>query len=108
MTAKGRESVCRTICNLLNTCSSSVLRTLLAAVLFVGAAGCPGFPPDNSAKTGDVNGDGVLDESDLNAIQAAFGTSEGDPGFNPAADLTGDGQIGLDDLQAMVQLLDAQ
>ncbi|MFQ5805858.1 MAG: FG-GAP repeat domain-containing protein, partial [Phycisphaerae bacterium] len=47
---------------------------------------------------GDVDGDGDTDLADLAALLAAYGTSVGDPSYNPDADFNGDGQIDLSDL----------
>ncbi len=41
----------------------------------------------------DYNGDGVTDESDVAALQAALGSSEGDDNFLAQADHDGDGEI---------------
>ena len=42
--------------------------------------------------------DGNTDHSDLGALLAAWCTHEGDPNWNPAADLDGDGHVGHGDL----------
>jgi len=47
---------------------------------------------------GDVDGDGDTDLSDLAALLAAYGSSVGDPNYNPAADFDGDGDVDLTDL----------
>jgi len=47
---------------------------------------------------GDVDGDGDTDPTDLAALLAAYGTSEGDPGYNPNADFDGNGTVDLTDL----------
>ena len=52
------------------------------------AAGC----------TGDVDGDGDTDLSDLAELLAAYGTSSGDPDYNADADFDEDGEIDLSDL----------
>jgi trimeric autotransporter adhesin len=41
--------------------------------------------------SGDVNGDGVVNCVDLDAVKASFGKKLGQPGFNPNADVNGDG-----------------
>jgi hypothetical protein len=46
----------------------------------------------------DANGDGVTDQADLGILLSAFGTSEGDPGYNAAVDYDTDGTIGQPDL----------
>jgi len=48
--------------------------------------------------TGDIDGDGDVDQADLGILLAAFGKCAGDPGFDPAADLDGDGCVGQGDL----------
>ncbi len=47
---------------------------------------------------GDVDGDGDTDLSDLAGLLGGYGTSEGEPGYNPNADFDGDGDIDLSDL----------
>ncbi len=47
---------------------------------------------------GDVDGDGDTDLSDLAELLAAYGASEGDPGYNPDADFDANGMIDLSDL----------
>jgi 6-phosphogluconolactonase (cycloisomerase 2 family) len=54
------------------------------------------WAPANCA--GDVNGDGAVNISDLGELLVAFGTCNGDPGFNAEADLTGDGCVNISDL----------
>ena len=51
---------------------------------------------------GDVDGDGDVDLSDLQLLLAAYGTSVGDPGYNPGADADNDGSITLADLQILL------
>ncbi len=89
---------------------------LLVPVLLVVAAalwplaGCgltPAVLPD-AAVRGDVNGDGVVDQADLDLASAAFGSSQGDSLYVSAADLNADGVIGLDDLRTLVDILNAQ
>jgi hypothetical protein len=49
---------------------------------------------------GDLNGDGSTDVFDFGALTAAFGTSQGDPAYDPAADLVPDGRIDVFDFSA--------
>jgi hypothetical protein len=51
---------------------------------------------------GDVDHDGDVELSDLAALLAAYGTCEGDPGYNPNADFNGDDCITLADLAALL------
>jgi len=92
---------------------------LVGVAAFLPTAGCGILPaPTGQELTaaealstpvrGDVNGDVVVDQADLDLMTAAFGSRQGDPLFVPEADLDGDGVIGLEDLQALVQILDAQ
>lgn len=65
--------------------------------------------PD-SACVGDVDGDGVVCQSDLNLLLAAFGTCAGEGGYNPDANLApgavpacgGDEGINQDDLNILL------
>jgi hypothetical protein len=50
------------------------------------------------ACSGDIDGDGDTDHSDLGALLAAWCTHEGDPHWNADADLDGDGHVGHGDL----------
>jgi len=47
---------------------------------------------------GDVDGDGDVDIFDLFAVASAFGTVQGDAGYNPACDFDGDGDVDINDL----------
>jgi len=47
---------------------------------------------------GDVSGDGYVDMDDLGQLLGAYGTSSGEPGFDPDADIYEDGAINLSDL----------
>lgn len=48
---------------------------------------------------GDVNEDGVVDLHDLAIVAAAYGSTPGDPNWNPDADVNKDGVVGLLDFQ---------
>ena len=58
----------------------------------------PGF------RTGDTNGDGIADLSDLAALLATFGLCEGDVGFNANADFNRDGCVDLGDLALLLAM----
>ncbi|MFQ5999426.1 MAG: PKD domain-containing protein [Candidatus Bathyarchaeia archaeon] len=47
---------------------------------------------------GDINGDGTVDIVDIVTIALAFGSSPGDPNWNPDADLNGDGTVDIIDI----------
>ncbi|MCA9243328.1 MAG: VCBS repeat-containing protein [Phycisphaerales bacterium] len=51
---------------------------------------------------GDIDLDGDVDLSDLAGLLAAFGTCDGDAGFNPGADLDDSGCIDLGDLAGLL------
>ncbi len=90
------------------SCRFLIHLAILAGLLVLSTGtGCPAAS-DSPTVNGDVNGDGVINEADMDAVTAAFGLSQGDPGFNAAADLNGDGTVGLADLQLMGQILDEQ
>ncbi|MCB9853075.1 MAG: hypothetical protein H6819_08265 [Phycisphaerales bacterium] len=47
---------------------------------------------------GDVNGDGIRNQTDIDLVAAALDTEYGQPGFDPAADLDGDDRVTIADL----------
>ena len=47
---------------------------------------------------GDVNWDGVIDRADLDQIEKAFGSKEGDVNWDPECDLNGDGVVNIMDV----------
>jgi beta-glucosidase len=61
------------------------------------------FP--SSGVRGDVNGDGKVTCADLSAVELAIGTSNGQPGFLPTADIDGNGVIDIRDVAAIARLL---
>lgn len=69
-----------------------------------GGAGTLDITLTASPCPGDINGDFIIDLSDLAAVLGAYGTSTGDPGYNAAADLNSDGIIDLSDLAAILGL----
>jgi hypothetical protein len=72
-----------------------------------GTTLAPALVENGSTLRGDVDGDGAVTQADLDLLTAAFGLEDGDPDFPPEADLTGDGIIGLDDIQVLIQILDS-
>jgi hypothetical protein len=70
------------------------LRKKVTAVS-LGVPGASGL--SFSLTNGDVNGDNVISLGDFTALRAAFGSTSGDPNWNPLADLNGDGAVSLSD-----------
>jgi hypothetical protein len=55
------------------------------------------YVPDIRRLYGDFNSDGTVDGTDFAAFGNAYGSSTGDPNFDPQADFNGDGTIdGID------------
>ncbi|MCA9245297.1 MAG: family 16 glycosylhydrolase, partial [Phycisphaerales bacterium] len=54
------------------------------------------------ACVGDIDGSGSVDLADLAGLLAAFGATQGGPGYVAAADLNNDGSIDLSDLAGML------
>lgn len=46
----------------------------------------------------DVNGDGKIDIKDIAAVAKAFGSSPGNPRWNPMVDFNQDGKIDMQDI----------
>ncbi|MBW2230542.1 MAG: hypothetical protein JRH17_09155 [Deltaproteobacteria bacterium] len=57
------------------------------------------------AAEGDLNSDGVVDQSDLQILQDSMGSGQGDENFVPGADLDGDGLISVVDLADLHRLI---
>jgi hypothetical protein len=51
---------------------------------------------------GDVDGDGDVDLNDLASLLSAYGSSTGDPDYNPNADFDNDGDVDLTDLATLL------
>ena len=54
---------------------------------------------------GDVNGDGIVNCSDISIVQASFGKLVGQPGFDPRADVNLDGVVDVGDLSLVYKNL---
>lgn len=53
--------------------------------------------------TGDINGDGTINDQDLNLLTQAYGSAPGDPNWNPNADLDKNNKINITDLNILGQ-----
>ena len=51
---------------------------------------------------GDLDGNGVVDQNDLNIVLSHFGYRITDPGWDPRADANGDGVVNVDDLNIVL------
>ena len=60
--------------------------------------GLPYASVDTFKLAGDANGDGVVDARDALIVQDSLNITSGQPGFNPDADVDGDGQVTTADL----------
>jgi hypothetical protein len=63
-----------------------------------------GPSPGTVPRYGDGNGDGLIDDTDINLLCAAFGLSDEDPGFSANLDLDSDGFITLADHEKLLWL----
>lgn len=52
---------------------------------------------------GDLNHDGKVDIKDIHIVAIAYGTSPGDPRWNPAADLNHDGKVDIRDVSIVAK-----
>jgi len=60
------------------------------------------FSAEEPPPVGDLNGDGVVDLTDLALLLAAYGTCAGDPGYLDDADIDGSGCVDLPDLALLL------
>ena len=60
-----------------------------------------------SGTPGDVNGDSVVDCTDVNLVKAAYGKNIHQAGYNASADFNGDGFVNIQDLQFVTHQLPA-
>jgi PKD repeat protein len=56
-----------------------------------------------TALLGDINGDGKVDIYDVAYVAKRFGSSEGDPEYDPKADFNGDGKIDIYDVATVAK-----
>lgn len=68
----------------------------------------PGLRVVKQAKSlvGDINGDGIVDDTDLHLFMCAFGKTILEDGYNPAADFNGDGIVDIRDLAILGRQFD--
>jgi hypothetical protein len=59
------------------------------------------------AQQGDLNGDGSVGCDDLAILKASFGKKKGQAGFDPRADVNGDGVVNVLDLSAVAKQIPA-
>jgi hypothetical protein len=77
------------------------MKRLLTAVLLTASMMLASSAMAADDCYGDVNGDGVIDAADDDALKAIFGAQNGDADYLPGADLDGDGIIGGSDFLAL-------
>ncbi len=77
-------------------------RIMLATLLSLFAVTVVSFVPSAYAIPGDLNGDDVVDIVDIAQAALAFGTTDGDLGYDPLADMNSDTVIDLFDLVLIV------
>lgn len=65
----------------------------------------PGASTSAALVIGDINGDGVVNCSDLDIVKASFGKKVGMPGFDGRADINQDGVVNVLDLAIVAQHL---
>ena len=64
------------------------------------------FDPNPGAPlVGDLNGDGKVDENDVQIVEAAMGTTAGMPGYDPRADVIRDGVVDSADLNVVLNAM---
>jgi hypothetical protein len=65
------------------------------------------FDPNPGAPlVGDVNGDGKVDDQDVQIVKAAMGTTAGMPGYDPRADVVRDGVVDSLDLEVVLRAME--
>jgi len=93
-----------------NTGSKTVTLPLVATTrgrIKVEAIGNVFFDVSNTDFTvrlvGDLDGDGGIGCSDIAIVKASFGKVPGQPGYDPRADVNGDGAVDIRDLTFITQ-----
>ncbi len=59
----------------------------------------------SAAVRGDVNGDGVVDIDDLNAVINVMLHKNADAGIEARADIDGNGMVDIDDLNVVINVM---
>jgi Dockerin type I domain len=72
-------------------------------VLVTGQHHSTGTYEADTTLVGDVNGDGTVNLSDLQAFASSYLSTPGDPNFNSAADFNQDGIVNMVDAKALMQ-----
>lgn len=90
----GEESAGDWTINISDRAESDLATWIDYRLIFYGTPVCPG----------DLSGDGVIGLQDVFALLTAYGTCEGEAGFEPAADFNNDRCIGLSDLAYLLSV----
>lgn len=72
---------------------------IVLSIVLISVAATAAEPPDC-----DYNGDQIVDQADLDMINAAFNSQEGDVEYSPAFDHDGDGYITGSDIAVTVSM----
>ena len=78
------------------------MRRSIGCVFTVGLLLVCGSVRASGGCPGDLDGDGIIGLADLSTLLAAYDTCDGDPFYNPVADLDGDDCVTLPDLALWV------
>ncbi len=76
--------------------TANTRRGMATAALTLSVLGATGTGADEIC--GDLDGNGIVEKIDLGILLSCFGTVDGDPWYNPAADIDADGDIDQTDL----------
>lgn len=72
-------------------------------ILVTGQQHSTGAYEANTTLVGDVNGDGTVNQADLQGFAAAYETGPGNPNYNLAADFNHDGIVNQADAKALME-----
>ncbi len=76
-------------------------------ILVTGQQHSTGAYEANTTLVGDVNGDGTVNQADLQGFAAAYETGPGNPNYNLAADFNHDGIVNQADAKALMENMPA-